>query len=524
MRLLGLTAALAGLLAAACGSGAGPGQEPTGSGPSASSDLGAFRLLARRELPVDGKPTGLLAADLDGDGHAELVALTRSPGGLHLWKGTPNGIAPRARTVPVGDYPLGPLRLGASTIGFASQAEAKLYVADARRAAADALRTVDLPATPRALAAGDLGADGSLEIAVATVANEVLVYRVGDSSLELVASHALPSKLSGRPTAMHVLRDGSGLVLGSQITRELIFLSWETLLGEPQDEDVVLALHLVPRAAVEADVDHRHGDLELVVAGGDSTLWVYGWDTPGGARAWLDPDGREPVTFDTLGTTPIDLEVADLDGDGRDELVLINSYDSGYAVLGGLDPSLPGGAALRLREYAGQWPRACAVADLDGDGRADLAVANRDSRSISLLSGTGLAEPGKAAFSQAFRTPVGRNPTRVVAADLDGDELPELLVINAGEKTLVVRVNEGGFVRERGPRFPVEPGPRALVSGDFDGDGHADAALLLLQAGAARLAVFYGDGEGGLRRRDGPVVAAEGSDLLAANLFGDARD
>ena len=75
-------------------------------------------------------------------------------------------------------------------------------------------------------------------------------------------------------------------------------------------------------------------------------------------------------------------------------------------------------------------PNSVAVADLNGDGKPDLVVANLDSNTVSVLLNTttpGAATPSFAA-QQNFAT--GSYPLSVTMADLNGDGRPDLVVAN----------------------------------------------------------------------------------------------
>jgi hypothetical protein len=84
----------------------------------------------------------------------------------------------------------------------------------------------------------------------------------------------------------------------------------------------------------------------------------------------------------------------------------------------------------------GDAPHSVAAADLNGDGKPDLAVANRDADNVSVLlnNGDGTFAPGPG-------FPAGDDPYSVAAADLNGDGKPDLAVANAGASTVSVLLN-----------------------------------------------------------------------------------
>ncbi|WP_170136491.1 FG-GAP repeat domain-containing protein [Nannocystis exedens] len=181
--------------------------------------------------------------------------------------------------------------------------------------------------------------------------------------------------------------------------------------------------------------------------------------------------------------------VADLDADGRPDLV-VGGGDRGTvgvfwgrADAHGVQDMLDGTAtSWSLGEPA----RDLAVADLDGDGRLDVATALPGRAEIAVLRGRGgrsLGEPERLA--------VADGPRRLAAVDLDAAGPPELVVVSetAGAVTIVRELVAD-------PPLLVGPGARDLAIADLDGDGSLDLAVAVADAGAIQ--VLRGDGRGGL--------------------------
>src|SRR5206468_2641186 len=115
--------------------------------------------------------------------------------------------------------------------------------------------------------------------------------------------------------------------------------------------------------------------------------------------------GRQPFT---TGNGPRSVAEADLNGDGRLDLISADRTDSTLSVL--LNTTSPGAAtptfAARQTVATGTSPSAVAVADLNGDGRPDLVSADNGSNQLSVFLNT--TPPGATTFAfgaaQTFAT------------------------------------------------------------------------------------------------------------------------
>jgi hypothetical protein len=86
----------------------------------------------------------------------------------------------------------------------------------------------------------------------------------------------------------------------------------------------------------------------------------------------------------------------------------------------------------------GQFPASVAVADLNGDGILDLAVANKGDNTVSILLGK-----GDGTFQAAVSYPTGAGPSFVAVADLNNDGIPDLVAADSSGSTLTVLLGKG---------------------------------------------------------------------------------
>ncbi len=196
-----------------------------------------------------------------------------------------------------------------------------------------------------------------------------------------------------------------------------------------------------------------------------------------------DPPRAPDPTCGTADTRPPAsclIAYADLDRDGIRDLVLVRPDGTRIVVLLGDGR----GGFLPAREIVSEFKPSCVtVGDLDGDGRPDLALADR-SRGVSIMAGD-----GKGGFKAIAEVAMDGSPRLVTAAPLLGNEKSDLVVAvceKNGEFSLALYTADGGGGFAQRWSIPMESRADALVVDDFDHDGMLDLAELSTTKGTAK--------------------------------------
>jgi hypothetical protein len=195
------------------------------------------------------------------------------------------------------------------------------------------------------------------------------------------------------------------------------------------------------------------------------------------------------------GGGPASVVMADFNHDGRADLAVANAAGSISIFLG--DGSGGFGAATNFA--AGSVAVSVTVGNFNGDTYSngdpiwDLAVTDFPSGQVFVLLGNG---------DGTFRTgttnsfAVGDQPLLVAEADLNNDGKADLAVLdysNGGEVSVLLGNGDGTF--NAATHFGVGPSPAGFAVGDFNNDGKEDLAVA--NHGSGQVSILLGDGTGG---------------------------
>jgi len=199
---------------------------------------------------------------------------------------------------------------------------------------------------------------------------------------------------------------------------------------------------------------------------------------PGDAIVYLqNADGSfaQGVRY-SAGSDPVQIRIADLNGDGLPDLVTINAIlnandnvgSSTVSVL--LQQPTGGGKFLEAKQYPiGRYPNSIAVGDLDGDRRNDIAVATADGISVLYQDATG-------AFGPPVAVSIAGGASGVAIGDVDGDGKSDIVATQA-TGVVTVALNRAGFTNPEVLTLTAGAQPIASAIADLNLDGTPDLAV-----------------------------------------------
>jgi hypothetical protein len=380
---------------------------------------------------------------------------------------------------------------------------------------------------PKFVALGDLNGDGRADLVVAGDGRSDFVTVLSSTSSGSYSSDA--GYRSGlRSTAIAIADvngDGtSDLVTASDNTLNVILNRGKSGLATIPVSYPVASSGYVAVGDLDGD-----GDLDLAAAGalnvdGQNPVGYASILLNKGNGTY-----DAPVNY-TAGTYAFDVKIGDLNGDGKLDLVVADQDQGTDGSQAALEVTVFLNAGGGTFAAGVPYPVAATgtanldlsigLGDLNGDGRPDLVEALADGSVAGFGKVTILLNNGSGAFVESANGPTGIEVSRILVADLNGDGRADLAASESTTKTVAVLLNRGAGILDSPVRYSILGDGFDIAAGDLNGDGKID---LTVAGYEGNIAVLLNNGAGifvsggNYASRGGPAS------LTVGDLNGDGR-
>ncbi len=220
-----------------------------------------------------------------------------------------------------------------------------------------------------------------------------------------------------------------------------------------------------------------------------------------------------PKTDYTTGASPQAVAIGDLNGDGKADLAVPNYGSASTSIF--LNNG-NGTFAAKVDYTTGSAPISVAIGDLNGDGKADLATSNYTSSTASVF-----LNKGNGTFAAKVDYTTGTNPTSVAIGDLNGDGKADLAVTNGASTSVSVFLNNGNGTFAAKVDYTTGSSPYSVAIGDLNGDGKAD--LSVANYSSTSVSVFLNNGNGTFAAKVDYTTGTNPTSVAIGDLNGDGK-
>jgi len=220
-------------------------------------------------------------------------------------------------------------------------------------------------------------------------------------------------------------------------------------------------------------------------------------------------------------------DIADVDGDGKLDLIIPNVCNNLVSIMKNNSATGSLSFASAMDYVTGDYPYAVAVSNIDGDGKPDLAVVNMEGNTLSVFRNA--STNGVISFVNKIDYPTGAECRDVAIADIDGDGKQDIAVTSQSDQYFSLFKNlstANTIVLSAKQDFSTSPSnPEDIAIADFDGDGKSDIAVSNNNT-AGNISVFKNlsiPGSFSFAPRKDFLTGAYPFRMAAADLNGDGR-
>ena len=474
---------------------------------------------------VGGAPLSVVAADVNGDGHVDLISANESSNSVSVLTNNGSGGFVLSGTYAVGSDPTcviavdvnGDGKVDLVTANFGNNTLTVLTNDGSGGFASNATYTVGVQ--PVCVVAADLNGDGHPDLICANYGTNTLTVLTNNGSGGFVtASSPGLGSVGITPNdpysvcAADVNGDGHlDLISANLTTGTLLVLTNDGSGNFNSNATYTVTTGGEALTVIAADVN-GDGKVDLISSGYNGNLVMV--LTNNGSGGFVTSG-----TY-TVGGGPFWVRAADVNGDGKLDLISANQLDNTLTVL---TNSGNGNFSTSTTCNVGNGDRSLCVADVNGDGKLDLISANQYDNTLTVLTNTMTFPSPAQSFVISSTNAVGSNPQYVIAADVNGDGHLDLVTMNVNDASISVLTNNGssGFVTS-GTYVVSLHAPTSVCAADVNGDGKVDLITADYDDFSGEsLTVLTNNGSGGFAVASSPDVGNAPIFVCAADVNGD---
>jgi hypothetical protein len=377
---------------------------------------GAIAFDAKQDYSSGVTPNSVSIGDIDGDAKADMVVTNSGSNTISIFRNT-------------------------STVGTINWAT-----------------KVDLATnpTPRFVSIGDIDGDGKLDLVITNEgSNNVSVYR-NTSSVGTIGFDSKVDFTTGTAPVAVAIGDINGdgkpdLTVANYSSNTISILQNTSVMGGISfTAKVDFPTGVAPVSIAIGDIDGDSKSDIAVISEGEGT-------TP---RIILHRNTSTMGNLSFVGTSYLGgpgnyfVSIGDVDGDGKPDLTVVNGGDKASVFR---NTSSVGSINFATKvdfstgPLPGSYPSSVAVGDVDGDSKIDIVATNRSGNNVAVLRNTSIS--GAVSFSNRINFATESYPMAVSIGDLDGDGKPDLAVANqnSGSVSILKQATPQGILTANGP-------------------------------------------------------------------------
>jgi len=353
--------------------------------------------------PTGSQPFSISTSDIDGDSKSDIVVVNQGSNTVSIYKNTSNN----------------------GFITFASKVD------------------LSTGSNPRSVSIADFDGDGKLDLSVVNYSsNSVSIYKNTSNIGTIAFASKIDYTTGSSPTSISFDDfDGDGktdLAVVNELSNSVsLFKNTSTLGTISFTNKVDFSTGYYPMSIAISDID-GDGKPDITIANsnasnqGTNSISILRNTSTSATISFASK-----IDF-TTGSSASNVSIADLDADGKVDIAVTNSGAASVSVFKNKSTVGTISLATKVDYTTGGTPEYVSIADVDGDSKLDLVVANEGSASISVFKNTSTSS---ISFASKIDFATSAGPISIVINDIDGDNKPDFIVANYASSNMSILRN-----------------------------------------------------------------------------------